>query len=366
MSKLKTIFGDRVGSLDVVVKNALPLAKPMWYKQYFDTGVPSTTLNYSSIIGETRIQAAAEIVDRGANIPIHGRQGLTTVSGEVPAIKVARAMKESDYRDWLNLRSLPGITDQVKFSTALDHIWNDVAYCGDGCHLRVNMMALQAVSTGYININILNNPGGLVLPQVDLLMSADNRKQAATSWADAENAKPLNDIRVVVKAGRIIGNTYAKMLMTDVLFDKLIATKEIIDSLKGFFYGPKPGAGFDPMAVTTLDNVNAFLAKNRLPIIEIVDESVGIMKDGKTTPTNFFDENNVTFIPAGKLGTIKNSLALEKLEPVEHVQYADYNGVLISKWKQNNPFMEWTAGEWNAMPAFEAIDQSAILKAVFV
>jgi hypothetical protein len=205
----------------------------------------------------------------------------------------------------------------------------------------------------------------VVSDDIDLLMSSSNKKQGAVTWATAASATPITDIETVVTDAKARGISFAKILMSYTLWLKFKKAQEVIDTMKAYFYGPKPGAGFNPTAVTTLDNVNEFLTANKLPIIEIIDESIGVEKDGIITATNFFDANNATFVPTGKLGSIKNALAIEKIKPVQHVTYADYNKVLISKWSSNEPFGEFTKGEWNAFPAWEAIDSCYLLTCVF-
>ena len=101
-----------------------------------------------------------------------------------------------------------------------------------------------------------------------------------------------------------------------------------------------------------------------LPIIEIVDQSIGIEKDGIIGTIQPFETKNVVFVPKGKLGTIKNALSLEQMQPIKHIDYASYNNALISKWQENDPWSEFTGVELNAFPSFESIDNVYILTAI--
>lgn len=364
MSKLKSVFGTAVDSLQVMVDKSKTLYAPLWYPQYFEVAPPQQSLTYQSAIGRARVEAAASVVDRNAPAPIRTRQGLEKLTGKIPAIKEKFQLSEDDYRDYLALQNMPGVDDQTKLKQVLDFIWGDVAKAGDSCHKRMDIFCLQALSTGYIKINTTTNPDGVVHDDIDLLMSSDNRKQGAVTWATAGSATPLTDIETVVADAKKRGISFAKILMSWNLWAKFKATTEVKSTMLTYYYGPK-AAGSNAMAVTILDKVNEYLAANKLPIIEIVDESIGIEKDGVITTSNYFDDNNATFIPAGKLGTIKNAIAIEKIKPVEKVTYADYNKVLISKWSDNEPFCEWTKGEWNAFPSWETIDSCYILTCVF-
>jgi hypothetical protein len=365
MSKYKSLFGTSVDKLQIMIDKSKSLFAPLWYPKYFDVAPPQQSLTYTSIIGSERIEAAASVVDRDGKTPLRDRAGLAKLTGEIPAIKQMLQLKESDYRDFLAIQGTQGVDDQTKLKQLLDLIWGDVKKCGDAPHKRMDIMVLQALSTGKVVINTTTNPDGIVHDDIDLLMDSANKKTAAVTWATAATATPITDIETVLADARSRGLGFAKILMSQTLWLKFRKAKEVIDTMQAYFYAAKPGGGINPIAITTLDRVNEFMTANQLPVIEIVNESIGVTKDGSITASNYFDANNCTFIPAGKLGTIKNALAIEKLKPVDKVNYADYNKVLISKWSQNEPFGEFTKGEWNAFPSWETIDSCYILTCVF-
>lgn len=365
MSKYKSLFGTSVDKLQIMIDKSKSLFAPLWYPKYFDIAPPQTSLTYTSVIGSERIEAAASVVDRDGKTPLRDRPGLNKVSGEIPALKQMLQLKESDYRDYLMIQQTQGVDDQTKLKQLLDLIWEDVKRCGDAPHKRVDIFCLQAISKGKIVIDANTNPDGIFHDDIDLLMDSGNKKTATVTWATAATATPLTDIESVVEDASGKGLSFAKILMSRTLWLKFKKTKEVIDTMAAFYYGPKPGASFNPTPITTLLKINEYMEQNDLPIIEIVNEQIGVTKDGTITSSNYFDANNCTFIPAGKLGTIKNALAIEKLKPVDKVNYADYNKVLISKWSQNEPFGEFTKGEWNAFPAWSTIDFCYLLTCVY-
>jgi hypothetical protein len=355
---IKSIFGAYATKMQMVIDNSLDKFAPTWFNNYFDFDTPQATLDYVSVIGASRIEAAASVVDREAATPWRGRPDMSKLSGEIPAIKAGRKMKESDYRNFLTLQALP-VSEQTKKEQQLDFLFNDIKAVGNGAMKRIDMMALQAVSTGKIKISSVTNPDGLILSDIDLLLPSSNTSNSATSWDNAA-ATPLTvDIPAVVAYGRGVGIRFEKMLMTPtqfINFQKITEVKNLLSNFLGF---KQSGT-----ILATQANINTFLQANNYPTIELVDESIGVEKDGVITTSNPWETNNVTFVPSGKLGTIKNALAIEELRPVEHVTYAKFNNALISKYAQNNPFGEFTTVELNACPAFEAINQIYILVAV--
>lgn len=358
MSKLQSIFGAYATRLQVMIDNNLQRFEPTWYQNYFSWAPPQNTLSFTSAIGNARIEAAASIVNRDSKTPLRNRAALEKYQGEIPAIKEMFRMSESDYREFLTLQAL-NVDDQTKKQQLLDFLFNDVKHVGDSAHKRLDIMVLEAISTGKVSLTIDNNPDGLVLgSSLDLLMPSDNKKDSSVSWATSATAKPLDDIEAIVEAGQAKGVVFAKILMSRSLWLKFKACKQVTDSLTAFNQLQK-GA-----AVATVARVNEYLEANALPIIELVDKPVGIEKDGVINTIRPFDENTASFIPAGNLGVIKNAVAIEQLQPVEKVTYASFNRALISKWSENEPFGEWTKVELNAFPAVEAIDRIFLLTAV--
>jgi hypothetical protein len=367
MSKLRSVFGQYADRLQLVIDRSLDRFAPTWYQKYFDWGNPQQTLTYVSAIGRSRIEAAASVVDRDSATPLRSRAALDKLSGEIPAIRQMFKMTENDYRDFIALQAMQGLDDRTKMMQLLDLLFGDVKKSGDAPLKRIDIMCLQAISTGKINIDATTNPDGLAMDQIDLLMPADNFVDVNTSWDNAA-AKPLTeDIPGVVKAGQDRGISFAKILISPARWLKFQQITEVKNLLSNFMGFKQAGN-----ILVTLDNVNAMMLANRWPVFEIVDEAIGVEKDGKISTIRPFEDNNVSFIPDGKLGVIKNAIAMEQIRPVEHVSYATFRpgnrgvGVLISKWSQNEPFGEWTKGELNAFPAVEAIDSIYILQTTTV
>ena len=364
MTKIKSIFGAYADRLQVMIDNSQQKFAPTWYQQYFPFAPAQQSLTFTSAIGRARIEAAASVVDRDGGTPLRSRQGIEKLTGDIPAIKEMFKMKESDYRDWLTMQAI-GVNDATKKTQLLDFMFGDVKKVGDSAHKRLDIFCLEAVSTGKVSLSIDNNADGLVLSNpVDLLMPSTNKIDSAVSWATSSTATPIADIEGVVLSAANRGISFEKILMPKSLFLKFKKTKEVVDTMTAFFYGPKPGTGFNPVAVSTLANVNEFLTANQLPIIELIDMPVGIEKNGVISTIRPFNENNVSFIPMGPLGEIKNAISIEEIKPVGDVAYATFNRALISKWSENEPFGEWTKVELNAFPAFTAIDSVYILTAV--
>ena len=239
--KLESVFGDYAKSLQQVVDKSLGLFAPVWHQRYFRMGIPSVTLDYTTVIGKERINAAASVIARGNSAPIRSRAGLIKLSGQVPAISEKFVMDENDHRNMMLVQNM-SVSDESKRNQMLDLLFNDTKKAGDAAHKRLDIMAMQAISTGTISLTIETNPDGLTLSEpIDLLMPDANKRDAAVAWLSASTATPITDIRNTVNAAAQMGRTFEKMIMSWSLFNTFCATKEVQDTLKAFYYGPKPG-----------------------------------------------------------------------------------------------------------------------------
>lgn len=357
MSKVQSVFGAYAGRLQVVIDNSLDKFAPTWFQKYFPWGVIQSTLTYVSVIGKSRIEAAASVVDRDSPAPLRGRPSLDKLSGEIPAISEKFKMTTQDYYDWEALNSLNGVSDSVKLQQTLDLMFNDVKKAGTSPLKRLDIMCLQAVSTGKIKIDSTTNPDGLILDDLDLLMPSGNKVNATVAWATSATAKPLTvDIPGIISSAQARGIRFSKMLMGRAKWYEFIKIAEVISYVSNFLNRKQAGN-----VLVTLDNVNEIMRANMWPEIEIVDEVIGIEKDGAITTITPWEVTNVAFVPDGPLGVMKNTISIEQRKPVAQVAYGSFERVLISKWGENDPFAEFTKGELNAFPAFEAIDMVYLL-----
>lgn len=355
MARIKSVFGAYGEQLQIIIDNSLAKFDPVFFTKYFDWGIPRQQLTFSTAIGKKRIEAAASVVASGSPAPLRSRNNLAKLDGKVAAIKEKLVMDEDDYREFMALQSL-NVDDATKRNAALDLLFGDVKLVGDSAMKRVDMMVLQALSSGVINMGVTNNPDGIATGDIDILFSKNNRFKVTEKWSVSASAKPITDIMNRVIEARKRGVTFATILMDYDTFYRMRAADETQSMLAGFFQ-----LGTGQKKLGSLDQINEYLTSEKLPIIELIDVAIGVEKDGKISNHNPWTANAVSFIPAGKLGKIENALSIEEIKPVANISYAKFQRALISKWSTNDPFAEYTNVELLAFPAIQAIDSIFIM-----
>lgn len=362
-NRIKSVFGAYAENLQVLVDTRAEKFAPTFYQNVLDWGTPQMQLSFAMVIGRQRIEAAASVIAHSSAAPLRSRTSIEKYNGEVSAIEVSRTMLEEDYRNYLAVQQM-NVDNDAKKTQILKLIWDDVEYCANAVNKRLDIMTCQALSTGKITIDVNSNPDGIVTGDIDLLMPTANIQAATTlragglAWIEANylTAKPISDIQAMVKKGEDVGVSFAKIYMPKALFYIFQNFKEVIDNIKGFYRIEK--GSLNP----TLVQINEYLTANMLPVIELIDVVTNIEKDGLPSIYRPWEQNNITFVPAGKLGTVYNALNIEQLNPVSGVSYATAKNVFISKWASNNPFQEWTKGALKAIPGISAIDSIFIFK----
>lgn len=328
-----------------------------WYKSRFSWAPTSMSLTYTTILGKSRIDAAATIVSRDGRTPIKGRKNVGKLSGSIPVIKTMKKMDEETYRDFLAMQQMSIGTGSDRMGTILDIIYNDVSSVNNSVDKKIDMIVLEGISTGYVTITADNNPGGIVQDTLDLLLPEAQRLGVTVS-PDSPDFDFIQEVRNARIRSKNLNKTLGKMLMSEYLFDKILLSKKVAEHLRGFF---NPGS--NARYTATAESLNEFLRANRLPIIETLDEVVHLTIDDVDHAFRPWKEENIAFIPeTGLLGEIKNSYALEEIKPVTQCTYSKIDKKLISKWFQNEPFGEFTKAELNGFPSFDVMDAMFIME----
>ncbi|RPE05550.1 hypothetical protein EGT74_24515 [Chitinophaga lutea] len=358
MAIVASIFGNLASqqNLQALLDNSQDVlfGQSVW-RQYLDWGLPQIELTFDTVIGRSRIEAAASIVDPDSPAPLRSRGKLELLEGKIPTMKESFKLNQKDYRALRMLEALP-ISDAEKKNQLIKKLYDDVTNAATSTDRRLDMMFWQGISNFKIDINLTNNPDGVAFGEVDLLAAEDQSRTVAVVWSDAA-ADPFKDINEVVNYAAAKGRKFAEIWIESETWLNIKNLDKVKSAISGYL---NPGSNKN--FVVTLNMVNEYLSANQLPVLKIVNVRSMVEKDGKPQILNPFKKENVVFVPAGKLGLVHNALTVEEMEPVEGITYAKYDRTLVKKYRDNSPWTEFTEVELNAFPALEAIDGIYLLK----
>lgn len=334
----------------------LQLETESLWRNYLNTGIPQMSLTFDSAIGRDRIAAAASIVDSDSPAPLRSRNKLELYQGKIPAIKEKFRMNQDDMRQIEILRLLPLANGNNEALIAyLNKDLQEAAIAGDK---RIDIMLLQALSTLQIDCSVTNNPDGAAFGTIDLLAQSYQKQGVPTVWTNVTDSTPIDDIENFINTNwNKRGRKFGKIVMSYEQWLVFKKTKQVKDNLATFFNTGKATSAF----AVTLNNINEMFAANQWPMIEILNHVSNVEVDGAASFIKPFSSTSVSFMPAGKIGTLFNAFSMESIHPVSDKSYATFGPTLVSKWAESDPLVEFTAMEMNAFPGIN-IDEIFVLK----
>lgn len=357
MDVYSSIFGELTKEVQIRIDAATELRKRLFdqniYERYLDWDVPTIGLNFEELIGQYNLSVAAATLDSKGKEPILGTEGLETLKQKVLTHQMSYSMPIEEYRKVLQILDSRMLTDDQKTQRLINLMWNNVSTVVKSVQSKLDIIFLGALSNkGVFTFNANNNPEGGVRGIIDYKMPPENIASVTLDWTDTNknNVDPFEDIQGVVDAAQD-KVTFDKILMSPARLSYLLKSRK----MKQVIFGTdKSGT---PLLMSGL---NEFLRSNDLPVIETVRRITRIQDNGKLSEYKPWNDKNIVFVPAGKLGVIKNAYADNELRQEPGVTYSNYGRIRISQWGKgetdNSNGVEFTKAQSLSLPVLTEIN----------
>lgn len=357
MDVYSSIFGELTKEVQIRIDAATELRKRLFdqniYERYLDWDVPTIGLNFEELIGQYNLSVAAATLDSKGKEPILGTEGLETLKQKVLTHQMSYSMPIEEYRKVLQILDSRMLTDDQKTQQLINLMWNNVSTVVKSVQSKLDIIFLGALSNkGAFAFNADNNPEGGVRGIIDYKMPPENIASVTLDWTDTnkDNVDPFEDIQGVVDAAQD-KVTFDKILMSPARLSYLLKSRK----MKQVIFGTdKSGT---PLLMSGL---NEFLRSNDLPVIETVRRITRIQDNGKLSEYKPWNDKNIVFVPAGKLGVIKNAYADNELRQEPGVTYSNYGRIRISQWGKgetdNSNGVEFTKAQSLSLPVLTEIN----------
>lgn len=308
----------------------------------------STDMKFSSLSSNNSI-VAADVVALDSELPLKKRGSYKSAEGEIPKLGMKKSMNETQLQAIKNLKARGG-----KHLVMAQKLFTDLADGVKGVYERLDIMFLQALSSGVTLINEENNTGTGI--RIDFGVPTSNQFGVQKAWTDA-SATPIQDIENITQAARNAGNTLSYIFMDKTTFNAFKANQEVKNAY----------AGFSKVASNLIFRLNkaeldAYMAEEFGLSIIVVDKTVQIEKGGKKVGYEPWERGNVTFTTSLALGTLAWSELAEVDSPVEGVEYAVVDQFILSSlYRTNDPLKENTSVQALAIPVLDNVDSIYIM-----
>ena len=359
-----SLYGELTRNVQARFDAASKLNKEIFdkvvYRSYLDWDTPTTGLDFEEIIGKYNITVAAATIGENSKEPIIGSNGLETVRERVLNHAITRPMSMQDYRKILQILDSKSISDLQKKQELVKLMWGDVTWVVNGVEAKLDMIFLGALSNcGVFTFDENNNPEGGVRGELNFNQPSTNVAQSTTKWTEAnlESVDCMEDIQSVLDIAEDRTNL-GKILCSPSRISYMCRSKKMRQMIWGNDKSAK---------LVQLKDINVYMSSNGYPEFEKIKRAVRIHKGGNSFETVFpWNANNIVFVPAGKLGTVKNAYSDNELSPESDVAYSNYGRIRVSQWhvgetKGANKG-EFTKAEALALPVITEMENIYTLK----
>lgn len=360
---LSSIFGELTRRVQIRFDKISELNKQVFdnvlYETYLDWDIPTVGLNFEEIIGQYNITIAAPTIGDDSKEPILGTEGLSTLAERVVRHSLTLPMSIQDYRKVLQILDSKSLDDATKTKQLIELMWKNVVSVVNAVHAKLDMIFLGALSNeGKFEFTPENNPEGGVRGVIDYQQPAENIATSKTAWtaANIDTVDCFEDIQAILDASQ------DKVQLDNILCAPsatayMCRTKKI----KQMVWGSDRSA-----RLVQLSDLNAYMQENGFPTFKHIRRQIRIQNGTKRTPITPWNAKNLVFVPAGKLGVIKNAYANNELRPEPGVAYSNYGRIRVSQWgvgeTQNSNGVEFSKAEAFALPVITEMNGIYTLK----
>ena len=316
------------------------------------------SLTWKALSADQGVPVAADVVSYNASAPRKTRQIVAKAQGDIPKISVAREKNESELNDYFQLLNYAKTTDGAE--ALIKFVYDDIEFCWNGVAARLEWLALRALSTGKVSLDVANNNGVITENAIEFLVPSAQKKGVTTAWSVANKATctPIADIRTIVGLAKKKGILLSYMLMNQDTFDVFSASTEVVNFASAWVL-----KATNLTTTPSLVEINRALKESNVPEIKVLESYVTIEKnDGTQTTVNPWETGAVTFLPSLVPGnTWYAPLADEIVQDGSAAMKVKRGATLIKKYAVEEPLTEVTIGMANAFPAWGSASRSYML-----
>jgi hypothetical protein len=303
----------------------------------------STDLKWSTLTVNSTI-VAADMVAMDSPLPLKKRDAIGTADGEITKLGMKKQMSEKQLSDIDIL-----VNKKVENKIIVEKIFNDAISCTMGILEKIEYIFLTSLSNGVGLVEDTENVGTGI--RIDFGYKDANKFGVVKPWSDAA-AKPLDDIKNVIKSAKDKGVSLKFMMMDQTVFDNLADN----DQVRQYFAFSQNFVGTG-IPIPDLEQVNSMLQKRYKLQIIIVDRTVITERDGVRSVKTPWAANKVIFLETQKVGRLMYGILAEETRQSKAATYTKAGSfILIKKWSSEEPFAEYTSSQALAIPVIDAVD----------
>ena len=344
VEKYFTIFSQKV--VEKLNGSKLPLRyfhRDMLTKEF------SPTLKWGSLSVNGNV-VSADVVAMDSSLPLKKRDSLRKADGDIPKLGMKLYLNETTMNELNILLATQGSEKEI-----IRKLFMDVDKCVSGIWERLEYMFHEGLSTGLIVITDEDNPGLGI--RIDFGHPDENKFGVGVVWSDV-NAKPIDDINLVLDASRLNGDSVRYILMNMKQWNQFKGNTQVKQEF-AFYLG---FTGSNIPNIPSVEKANEFMQSSYGIQIVLVDRPVQVEKDGKRKAVYPWADNAVVFLTDMNVGTLTYGRLAEETFSAKQVDYSKVDDfILVSKYHTNDPIKEFTSSQALVLPVINNVDSIYIM-----
>lgn len=296
-----------------------------------------------------------DFVAMDSDLPLAKWDKLGVATGEVPKFGKKIVLSERLLSDIDNM-----IAKSADTATVAEKLFSGAVKLVSGVAETMQYRYDQGLSSGLMLVDDETNVG--VGFRVNFKYLNANKFGVVLPWSDV-NAKPLDDIKRVLKTAKAKGDTISILKMDDTTFDNFSRNTQVREQFA--FYNNYVGS-VQNVPSLDLEKVNLMLKNNsQFKVqIQIMDRTVTHERNGVRTTVPTWTPNKVVFLTSTKVGRLVWSKLAEATRPSKKVEYTFVDQYIMTKlWRDEEPFAENISVQGLALPIIDNVGSIYLLDA---
>lgn len=318
------------------------LADPLYPLMFPDK--VTTSSNFDVIVGGANKNVMATVTSADSKAPLRSDEALKFLNFKNLILQSSKVRTEDELLKLTDL--LARNTDQATLE-ALDLLFDDVAFVINAVFGRKSSMALQLLSTGKTDFNLVNNPDGLKKIALDYGIGANQKLNAGVDWSTTATSNPAQDFLNAKKQAKALGFVPRIALMNETAFNYMIQSDAMQAIVAGIKYSGELSADFSNF-ILDLEKINKYLSLQRLATVVIVDDLQNVENnDASIAAVESWATGIVTFVETLEQGVFNNTPTLESTNArySKNADVAVVEQVTVIQSASTNPPTESTIGK---------------------
>lgn len=289
-------------------------------------------IEFDMILGSGGLPVSASVHALDTETQIASRDQIQRGAQALALIKRQIPIKEKEIIKIQTPRS------NAELNQAISQLYNDSDKMVESVKVRVEAMRMELLSSGKIKIE----ENGVKVT-LDYGVPAGNKK--TFNWSDPATAKPLDDIKALVKAVKgSSGATASRALTSSTMIDTICSCSSV---KKAIF-------GVNSDMLVTLNDLNSLLSRMQLPKFITYDELYRIEGAKGYTTKRYYPEDTISIFTSNTLGETIYGLTAEEIELMgsNSVDTAEMVGnIFVGTYTKVDPVAKFTKAVATALPS---------------